>query len=90
MDQFNAGKPWTVTGDNTILGGHDIVVVGYDSEWLRIVTWGKVIRASFAWFATYADEAWAIITNEVVEAGHGPGKLLDLVGLKADLDHLAG
>ena len=47
MDQFDAGQPWTVSGNATILGGHCIIAVGYDAEYVYIVSWGKVVPATW-------------------------------------------
>ena len=69
MDQFNGGEPWTVLpGGSPIEGGHCVLVVGYDAHGVDVVTWGKVIRASWAWFTTYCDEAWVIVDPAWVAA----------------------
>jgi hypothetical protein len=83
--QFAAGEPWTLEGDQPI-GGHCILLVGYDPQWLYAVTWGAVVKISWAWWAYYATEAWAVIPQEFVEAGKGPR--LDLDSLKADINTL--
>lgn len=91
-DQFSAGMPWTLVGDKPV-GGHCVSLVGYDAGssrgpgWLYAVTWGKVVRVEWAWFAHYATEAWAIVSQEFVESGKGP--LLNLAQLQADIATLA-
>lgn len=87
-DQFNAGMPWTLVGDAPV-GGHCVVFIAYDAGssrgpgWLYAVTWGKVVRVDWTWFAHYATEAWAIVPQEFVESGKGP--LLNLAQLQADI-----
>jgi len=85
-EQFNAGEPWTVVGDQPV-GGHCVVIVGYDPAWLYVCTWGAIVKVSWAWWATYATECWALIPEEFVAAGHGPE--LDIPGMQADIGQLA-
>lgn len=81
--QFSAGQPWTVDPSSPIEGGHCIVFVGYDPQFLYAVTWGQVAKVTYPWWARYGDEAWAALSQEYVEAGRGPA--LDLASLRADL-----
>jgi hypothetical protein len=82
MDQFDAGEPWTVVKGSQIEGGHAIALVGYDSTWLYILTWGKVQKVDPAWFAAYVEEAWVALSQDFVNVstGHDPlgGVLYDL------------
>ena len=65
IDQFNAGVPWTVVGnDGGIQGGHDVFVVGYEPGWLTCMTWGKRQTMSEEFFSHYTDEAWAVIDSK--------------------------
>lgn len=89
MDAFDAGQPWTQeTAQGEVLGGHCIPAVGYDSNFLYVVTWGKVQSVAWPAWHAIAEEAWAVITGEDVTAqadGHG----LNLAALQADLSQLA-
>jgi hypothetical protein len=76
---------WTVVPNSPIVGGHCIVAIGYDAQFVYIVTWGKVIRCTWAWFTTYTDEAYAIIYSEEVKKNRGPLKTLDIARLRADI-----
>jgi len=82
-EQFQAGEPWALVGDAPV-GGHCIVLVGYDEKWLYAVSWGSVVQISWAWWAYYGTEAWAIIPEEYVQAGPS----VDLDQLVADLNAL--
>lgn len=64
MSQFNAGEPWTVVKDSPIEGGHCVIVVGYDSNWVYVVTWGAVQKMSWGFWATYVEEAHAPILSD--------------------------
>jgi len=76
---------WTVVPNSPIIGGHCIVAIGYDAQFVYIITWGKVIRCTWAWFTTYVDEAYAIIYTEEVQKNRGPLKTLDIAKLRAAL-----
>ena len=87
--QAQTGKlvPWTVVNGSPIDGGHCIVAVGYTAEGLLCVTWGGVVLVTWPFVTKYCDEAWAVLTREIVENG------ADTFGIKtaklhADLDAL--
>lgn len=89
LDAFDAGEPWTAeTFTGPVLGGHCVPVVGYDSAWLYIVTWGRVQRIAYPAWHQMADEAWAVLSGELVSAGKD-GLGLNLAALEADLPELA-
>ena len=67
QEQFGAGEPWDLTGteeDYEIEGGHCVPGVGYDSDYLYVVTWGKVQPVTWRWIAAYMEEAWAVLLTE--------------------------
>ena len=87
MEQaFQAGEPWTLDlADSPAAGGHCVPVVGYDSAWLYVVTWGQVQPLAYSAWHHIAEEAWAVITGEVAGGdGHG----ISLAALQADLPML--
>jgi hypothetical protein len=69
MDQFNEGKPWTVVSGSQIEGGHYVPMLGYDSKYIYIVTWGKVQKMSWAFFDKYCDEAIVYLSEEMLTGG---------------------
>lgn len=89
QEQFGQGRPWTVVPDSPIEGGHCIVAVGYDQQWIYCVSWGQVVPVSYPWWSAYVDESWCLITQEAAEAGQGPDGILNLEALQADLDAIA-
>jgi hypothetical protein len=67
QQQFAAGEPWDLTGtpaDRQIEGGHCVPAVGYDDEYLYVVTWAKLQKVTWAWLSAYLEEAWAVVTPE--------------------------
>jgi len=87
MDQFNAGKPWSVVASSPIEGGHYIPAIGYDSKYVYIVTWGKVQKMTWSFFTRYCDEAIAYLSQEFLTGGKSP-EGFDSATLNADLAKL--
>lgn len=89
MEQaFAAGLPWTAdVADSPVVGGHCVPVVGYDSQYLYIVTWGQVQSVAYSAWHHIASEAWAVIPGEITEAGTD-GHGVNLAALQADLGKL--
>ena len=85
MSQFNSGQPWTVVPGSTIQGGHDVEIIGYDADWLYVITWGKVQKMSFEFFKTYCDEAWAALSVEMLNGQGLSPEGFNLSQLQADL-----
>ena len=76
------GKPplavWDVDpqGDNTIVGGHAVVLAGYDAQGARVISWGQYYTMTWAFFERFVDEAYAIADPEWITAkGTTPGGL---------------
>ena len=82
--QFADGKPWTITPQDQIAGGHCVLIVGYDQQYLYAVTWGQVQAISYVWAARYIDESWAVISQEFVETH----SVLDIDALRKDISLL--
>jgi hypothetical protein len=76
MDQFNAGQPWDVVSpDGGIDGGHAVAVVGYDTSFWYVVTWGQVQKVTPAWWRAYVEEAWLSLSPDFVSAHSGDDPL---------------
>ena len=91
QQQFAQHKPWTLTHtiqDDHIMGGHCIILTGYDNKMFYGITWGAVQAISYDWLKKYMMESWAIITPEIVQAGHL--KTFRLADLQADIKGLHG
>jgi len=88
MDAFSAGQPWTSeTNQGDILGGHCVPAVGYSDEYLSIVTWGAVQQIAWPAWHDMSDEAWAVLSGELVSA-QGDGHGINLDALQTDLNRL--
>ena len=84
---FTAGAPWTPEDFATpVIGGHCVPIVGYGTDYLYCVTWGRMQAISFSAWPFMAEEAWAVLMSEVVSKGENHG--LSLAALQADLARL--
>ena len=86
QEQFQAGQPWSVVQGSPIEGGHCIILVGYDPQFVYAVTWGKVVAIEPDFLTTYMDECWAIICPEIATKGEYGN--VNLSQLQADLDNV--
>lgn len=70
MTQFIAGEPWDLVNPGSpdsqpgSLGGHAVNVVSYGPEGLQVVTWGKVQKVTWAFWAGCVDEVWSLLPND--------------------------
>jgi hypothetical protein len=87
MVQFNEGKAWTVVSGAKIEGGHYIPALGYDHDYVYIVTWGKLIQMAWGFFTKYCDEAVAYVSTEMLTAGKSI-EGFNAAQLEADLTQL--
>ena len=72
--------------------GHCIPAVAYDQRNLYVVTWGALKPMSWQFYKTYADESYAVLSQDWIDQKHG-GKApvgFDLKTLKADLKKITG
>jgi hypothetical protein len=86
--------PWVVpaggpTGSNAApnpQNGHCIPAVGYDQRQLYVVTWGALKTMSWQFYDAYADEAFAVLSNDWIsqKVGTSPSGF-DLAALEQDL-----
>lgn len=89
MSQFDAGMPWDVVSpDGGIEGGHSIPLMGYGSQGMACITWGRIQYMSNDFFSQYCDEAYAVITEDWLDAAGKNPSGFDLATLQADLKAL--
>jgi hypothetical protein len=62
---------WDVdpNGDKTIIGGHAVILVGYDqkTQTYKLVSWGQTYTMTQAFFAAFVDEVYALADSEWIE-----------------------
>jgi hypothetical protein len=86
-DQFP--HTWTYVPGSQILGGHDVLLTGYDSptKMFWAVTWGALIGVTEEFLSNYLDEAYACVSDQAIKAGKGPTSL-KIAALEADIKQL--
>ena len=86
IDQFASGKPWSVVQGAQIKGGHYVPLVA-DRDNLICVTWGRIQQMTLQFYKTYCDEAWGILSPEMLATDKSP-EGFDLAQLQTDLHAL--
>lgn len=79
-----AGGRWTPGS----WGGHAVNVTGFDAYGVRLVTWGQVFRMTWGFWRAYCDEAWAIVSPDMLDGSGLSPQGLDVQALNQDLARL--
>ena len=74
-----------VVNDTGSLGGHCVIIVGYDKDYLYCITWGQVKKMTYDFFNTYCDECYSILSKDWVNSNDISPMGLDLITLEKDL-----
>jgi hypothetical protein len=69
MDEFDSGQTWHVKSGGSISGGHYVPAIGYDSRYLYVVSWGKLVKMTWGFYKKYADEVIAYLSPEMLTGG---------------------
>lgn len=83
---------WDCVGDGTIIGGHAIVLVGYDLDTFTCISWGKRYKITHSFLAKYLDEAYGILDHAWIESsgltpfGMTPAEVETAMGALKDAD----
>lgn len=88
-------QPWSVppegaSGDGKpgSFGGHGVPILGYDARGLTCVTWGALQVMTWTFWATYCDEAYAILSPDYLTGNKVTPEGFNLQQLQADLADL--
>ena len=87
----NAAPPavWDVQNTDTqIVGGHAVVLAGYTATGARVISWGQYYTMTWAFFAKYVDETYAIADNSWVNSGGQTPGGLSLAALEQQMQAL--
>lgn len=88
MQQFNDGKSWHIVNGSPIEGGHYVPVVGYDSRYIYVVTWGRVQKCTYGFIRKYMDEGIVYLSSEFITSTGKTLEGFDLNSLTQDLNGL--
>lgn len=79
-------KVWhVVKNDGGVWGGHCVFIVAYNDEELICITWGRLMRMTWAFWDKYVDEAHAIISKDWLNSNQVDPSGIDLALLEKDL-----
>jgi len=79
-----------VPTDATIIGGHAVVLAGYNATGARVISWGQYYTMTWEFFAHFVDEVYAIASPNWIESkGTTPGGFT-LAQLEAQMSALKG
>lgn len=80
-------QPDNQDGDNApgSWGGHAVPAVAYNGDGLTVITWGEALHMTWGAVSTYCDEAYAIVTQDWIEATGKSPSGFDLSQLLIDL-----
>jgi len=82
---------WDVeTTNDAIVGGHAVVLAGYDPNGARVISWGQYYTMTWGFFAKYVDEVYAIADNSWIEAKSTTPGGLTLAELEVQMKALVG
>jgi hypothetical protein len=79
---FDFGHPAWQPGS---WGGHAVFCIDFDAQYVTCVTWGALLKMDWAFFATYCDEAYGIISPEWVNDTTKAPNGFDMFSLNQDL-----
>lgn len=69
--------------------GHCIPAVAYDAANLYVVTWGELKSMSWEFYDTYADESFAVLSQDFLDATGADPAGFDLKALMDDLQRIS-
>jgi hypothetical protein len=55
---------WQYEPGASIEGGHAVIIVAYDPNYLTVVSWGGLYKMTYEFFVNYCDESYAIIAKD--------------------------
>lgn len=88
MNRFHNGQPWDVPFfGSPVVGGHSIPIIGR-KNYQDAVSWGALHGGTKRFFNKYIDEAWVLISEEMIDSGKTP-EGFDLNALQKDLDSVS-
>lgn len=91
LEDGNPPTLWELnpTADNTVIGGHAVYVHGYNAIGPKFISWGVVYQMTWAYWARFVDEAYALISKKQIEASGLNPSGFSLMDLETDLVNIS-
>lgn len=65
--------------------GHAIPIVAYDPDGVTVITWGQLVKASWSFINGYMDEAYCLLSSDIIGSSGTSPEGFDLSQLQSDL-----
>lgn len=81
---------WQLTDPNNtqgVWGLHAVAAVGYDSDFVLVISWGRLIKVEWRFYEAYNDEGFAVLSDDWIKDGKSPAQQ-DLATLNTLMDNL--
>ena len=92
LPSSNTFGPWTEpVGPGNPYNGHAVCLVAYDdkTKMFKACTWGQIWDLSYAWYESYADEAYAVLNDlSLIKSSGLTPSGFDWNKLSNDLNHI--
>lgn len=75
--------------DNTIIGGHCVYLTGYDARGPKFISWGINYQMSWAYWGKFVDEAYSLISKNMIESVGVSPLGFSLEDLETDLANIS-
>ena len=63
---------WDYDPNATSLGGHAVIIVGYDETGFTIVSWGQLYKMTYAFLQNNCEESYALVSSDWLKQGKTP------------------
>lgn len=77
--------PWDMTGDTSSAGGHCVYVIGYDAQFVYVISWGQIYKMTWAYWSANVDEAHALLSPDLISSKGLSASGFNTTQLLADL-----
>lgn len=85
LDETDANQPWTVVKGSPIVGGHDVAAIGFDPEGFVAISWGQLVKITYAFVAKYVEEIWCVVDPSWLDSKGLAPNLLNAGSLMVDV-----
>jgi hypothetical protein len=89
MDEFQQGLPFSSTSTNWI-GGHCVPLVARNATYGKCITWSVVEPFTWNWWHAVREEAYVILSPEIMASAGGVFNGINVAQLKSDIETLHG
>jgi hypothetical protein len=76
-------------GEPGTYGSHAVVALAYDDIHITVISWGKAVKLTWAFWDTYCDEAYACLSADFLKKNRSP-EGVELQMLEKDLLNITG